>query len=456
MAYSWKKQASAAYGYSLARLSLQAYMYVEDIPRYYEGAREKQKTTDKRFMELLSAYRNGELTEECLCSFRDSLRFWMETVIAYTDCFLIYEHAWNRLERRFDTDIKPTGISDEDMVDILMDYLTSDRDAAIVNRRIQQIIGQLPVRFTRQKYYGMVRSALTSYIGADKEGLRNEMYLLRTASMAELDDGHRDSEPEFRDLFAALQAVSMRDATTEQYRDVQAKLHLASERLFADSEYLQMMQEMVNDLYVLLLTQEEATIDEAMAEHACRILDGLLAAYRSGDLVISEEITEELSSLEGVQEEFFEAYSRLEPVPEPHSPEPVSGTHSRDSVSAVFTGRSQDLAKGKKIERLLSSSSYASLEDEGSPELVSSQDAEAAANDYILGIEPVFAACQKPVMRAIMATALSILPVCFNSLDEIRSYIAGSLGSCADFAEKEASKELLMQIMEMDGYDAMV
>jgi len=47
-----------------------------------------------------------------------------------------------------------------------------------------------------------------------------------------------------------------------------------------------------------------------------------------------------------------------------------------------------------------------------------------------------------------MATSLSILPVFFNSAEEIHNYIENSLGSCTDPFEKATCMELLQQIME--------
>lgn len=443
MAYNWKKQASAAYGCSLARLALQVFMYMEDFPSSYEGAWSKRQGMDEQFMKLLAEYRREEapaddaLMEETE-AFRNLLTGRTETVIAYTDCFQIYEYAWNRLERRFLTDLKPTGISDGEMTQELMRYLTIDQDAAVTNQRIQQVIGELPVRFTRRKYYGMVREALTSYIGADMEGLNTMMYLLRTGSMTDLTREQKESEPELGGLLEALQAISMRDASADDYREAKAKLKIAADRLSAMSEYLHMMQDMVNDLCILLLTRKDAMRDAALEEHAGRILDGLHRMYEEHAVSIPDEIGEELPYLEGAQERYFEAYTRLDPVP-------ASGRRKDGKMSGEF-----------KVERLMSSSTYVSIQEEPEEGTVTAEAVDAAADAFIAGVEPVFAACQKPVMRAIMAGTLSTLPVCFNSLNEVREYIEGSFASCADPAEKETCKELLLQLMEMDAYDAMV
>ena len=73
---------------------------------------------------------------------------------------------------------------------------------------------------------------------------------------------------------------------------------------------------------------------------------------------------------------------------------------------------------------------------------------EKEAGAYFKELEEVFAGSSKQVVRAIMAKVLSDLPVYFGSMDEIQSYITGSLTSCLDEAEKETCKELLEELMD--------
>jgi hypothetical protein len=431
MSYNWKKQASAAYGAALARLTLNAYMYVEELPQSGETLRVRRADLDERFSRLLEAFLKGKLTKEEALGFRTELGRRMELVLAYADCFRIYEYALNRVERRFLDDAKPTGYSDEDMVRALMAYLTSGGDSALVNQRVQQIIGQLPVRFTRQKYYSMVRDALSVYIGADQEGLKNVMYLLRTGSMSELSDEQLREDEELFGLLQGLKAISFQNLTTEEYRDAQAKITIASERLNTSSDLLQLLEEMVNDIYLLMLTEEAAVYDVSLKEHAYHIMNGLSELCAKGCCEIPQELEEELSYLEGVQEEYMDLQNCLDPVP------------------AEAAG--EDAERGRIVEKLISSSSFAELNDSGEAgQSVDRNDVDCACDAYILASEPVLRSSQKPVSRAIMATTLAVLPVCFNSLDEIRNYIEGSLASCVDPAEKETCKELLIKMMESE------
>ena len=47
-----------------------------------------------------------------------------------------------------------------------------------------------------------------------------------------------------------------------------------------------------------------------------------------------------------------------------------------------------------------------------------------------------------------MAKCLSSLPANFQSLDEAREYIQGSLNSCSDEIEREACADLIRSLME--------
>ena len=59
----------------------------------------------------------------------------------------------------------------------------------------------------------------------------------------------------------------------------------------------------------------------------------------------------------------------------------------------------------------------------------------------------------KVLVRAVMSKILSRLPVFFNSLEEVRLYVEGSLRSCSDSKEKEISMRLIRMLIEQDKFD---
>lgn len=433
MTQYWRKQASVAYGYSLTRLALNYYTYFEDAAE--EITQESLKQADGRFHQILGAYLEGDAPVEALEGLREQVSCEMETVTAYADCFRIYEYALNRLERRFETDLPVMDVSEEEFVARLIHFLTNTTEAAVMNQRIQMIIGQLPIRFTRQKFYGLVMDALSAYIGSDQRGLDNMMYLLRTGAMVELTQAQRDRYHDLDILLEQLRNLPFKSLEADQYRDAMQKIGYASEALYLFSDTWQMLQDMINDLYVLSLTRADAMKDTVEEGNALSILKALYTQHQNGVCgEIADEITERLYLLEGVQESYYEKYERLDPAPE-----------YRD-------GEDETAYKARCVDKLLSASPFASLAEIHEDKRVERKDVEAAANAFFAQLEPVFAANPKPVVRAIMATVLSNLPVCFNSLDEIQEYIANSFASCTDPAEKETSMELLQKLMEFEDY----
>lgn len=433
MVKQWKRQASAAYGYALTRLALNSYMYFEELPEDYSAneAVRRQEPLDLEFQKLLCDLTKDTISLAAVGALRQRVQTEMECIIAFTDCFRIYEYVLNRVERRFDPTLPLSGLSDQEMASQILNFITSVKDAADMNRRIQEVIGQLPVRFTKQKYYSMVQEALSAYIGAQGEALENAMYLLRTAGMAELSDAQKENYPELKAYLDTLGQITFRTMTKEDYQKASGVLALGSEMVGTLSEYYQMLQEMVNDLYLVAMTKADAVRDIEREQCSFRILKGLLEMEEG---MIPEVVEEELYNLEGVQEEYYEKYLRVEPAPE------------------YQDGEDEDFSKMRIADLLMSSSNFASLEPKKEFREVTRQDVDAAFDAFVEQIDPVLKSCQKPVVRAIMATTLSALPVCFNSVNEIQEYVVNSLGGCSDLEEKETSIDLIHQLMEMEDY----
>lgn len=425
MTRQWKKQASAAYGCALTRLTLNCFMYFDEM------AAEKL-SADETFCRLMGAWLDGSLERSEVEAFREGILRKMETIVAYTDCFRTYEYALNRVERRFDHTLPVSELSEEEFIHQIMGFLTAADSAAVMNRRIQEVIGQLPIRFTRQKYYGMVREALSAYIGADQTALENIMYFLRTGAMVELTEDKKAEYPKLEELLKVLEQIRFKELTAEGYQNAVQAVMLASEMLMALSEECQTMQELANDLYLVSLTKDAAVRDAGQEDCACGILRELLNLDGKR---ISEELEAALFGLEGVQEEYYEKYQRLDPAPE----------YREGEDEEAYLMRCADL--------LMSTSPFVSLKENRQPKLAESGDIDRAMDEFVTLADPVLTGCQKPVMRAVMAATLSALPVCFNSLDEIQEYVANSLGSCSDFAEKETCRELILQLMESEDYE---
>lgn len=162
-----KKQMTAAYQYSYTRLALNYYTLYETITEEPELSG-KGGAFLATLHELIGAFLEGGDILSRLDQLREEVTREVEILTAYTDCFQIYEYVLNRMERSYRS-LPKTGLDDESFLAMLMAFITNTRESAVMNGRIRQIIGQLPVRLTKQKFYGLVLEGLSVYIGSPVE-----------------------------------------------------------------------------------------------------------------------------------------------------------------------------------------------------------------------------------------------------------------------------------------------
>lgn len=434
-----KKQMTAAYQYSYVRLALNYYTLFEALE---EELLVSPQISDCRIRlnQLLSHYYSGEDVLEEVLKLREDITGKVEVMTSYADCFQIYEYVLNRMERKFNS-MPVSSLSDDEFAKHLMEYITGSSETAVMNGRIKEVIGQLPVRLTKQKFFSLVMEGLSVYIGSSMESLKDMMYTLRTESMVQLPKDMGLGYEEFFQLLEQLQKTDYKNMTTEGFESAMDKLLDASEGLTKESGFYVMIQEIVNDFCVLLMAGRDAVVDVKEEELYSSIVKEVLEqSHKEEGSFGSDELFHKLTQMEGRQEAFFERYLKTE-LPQ----------------ESEEWNRDPDYIRAVNVDRLLSGSSFAELKylssqeesektEEG--ELVDRISLEKEAGAYFKELEEVFAGSSKQVVRAIMAKVLSDLPVYFGSMDEIQSYITGSLTSCLDEAEKETCKELLEELMD--------
>lgn len=436
-----KKQMTTAYQYSYVRLVLNYYTLFESIAEETRVS-EHISGCSTRLNELFTDYYSGKDILEGVLALREDITNKVEIMTSYADCFQIFEYVLNRMERKFKT-MPVSPFQDDAFAKRLMEYITGSSETSVMNGRIKEVIGQLPVRLTKQKFFSLVMEGLSVYIGSPMESLKDMMYTLRTESMTQLPKDMDQGYQEFYKLLEQLRRVDYKNMTAEGYEDAIGKLGSVSEGLTKESGFYVMIQEIVNDFCVLILSAGEAVVDVKEEELYSSAVKEILHNFsKEEDSFGSDEIFLKLTQMEGRQEAFYEKYLKIE-LPQ--------ASEKRYSDS--------DDIKSMNVDILLSGSSFAKLKCLSSKEesvkkeedvLVDRLTLEKEAGAYLKELEDVFAGSSKQVVRAIMAKVLSDLPVYFGSIDEIQSYITGSLTSCQDEAEKETCKELLEELMDYE------
>lgn len=434
-----KKQMTAAYQYSYVRLVLNYYTLFETIGEE-PGISESISECCRRLNELLGNHFSGVDCLEDLLKLREAITGEVEIMTSYTDCFQNYEYVLNRLERKFKS-LPDSKSDDSAFAEKLLSFITGSDETVVMNGRIKDVVGQLPVRLTKQKFFSLIAEGLSVYIGSSPESFQDMMYTLRSVSMTSLPNDMKKGHEEFYSLLEQFRCMDYKNLTGEQFDSAMAGLKSVSEKLIAESGLYVMLQEIVNDFCVLLFSGKEAVIDVNEEEFYQSMITEVLGKFQKEDYSFGDDsFFEKLTQLEGRQESYYERYLKVE-VPQEEEE----------------WGTDPDYIKSVNIDRLLSGSSFAELKtfkteivSEKEESLVDRFYLEKETGIYIKELEQFFSGTSKQVTRAVMAKVLSCLPVYFNSIDEIQAYIRGSLTSCLDEAEKETCKELLEELMDYE------
>lgn len=428
-----RRQLTAAYHCSCIRLALNFYTA-------YEAAAEKKSFENDRvaglydrFCELLAACLKGQ-TDCRADELRQDVIREMEKVTDYTDAFQGYEYVMNRIEGRFVPKLMGKKPEDtERLTEEILSWLQTAPDPAELCERLQMITGQLPVRFTKQKFFALLEERLSIYKGLARSAFEDTLYILRSEGLLNRPMVREEAYGALFDRMKEFEQADLRHLTAQQYRHLAAELEEGSREINDVSGELLCLTDMVNDLCVILLAQGTAVSDLSCEQNTKEILEGILKIFESKKWVeIPQEITDCLPALEGKQEQYFEQWLKedisLEELQEENGPQ----------AEAAW-----------KAGLLMSGSAFMSLEK---PEADEAETDEAffreKLDELFKDMTEFWKELPKAVVRAAMAKCLSSLPVDFRSIDEAREYIQGSLDSCSDETEREACADLIRNLME--------
>lgn len=436
-----KKQISAACHYAYTRLALNYYMYYEVI---LEGdlLSGRLEGLGKRYHSLLKSFLKGNPQLDELDCLRTDTASAMEANTAYTDVFQAYEYVLNRLEGRFEPQLmgdRNVRIDEEEWTAEIMAYIMDTDQGMVVNERIQSVVGQLPIRLTRNKFFAMVEKGLSVYKGGTVSGLDDMLYILRSEAMLVRPEDMETGYEDLHSIFREFENTDFKAVTAEEYRHLTAEMERAGQILLDTTGELMLFMDLINDLYVLMLSRKWAMMEVSEERLLQGMLSSVHALFEGGAATaIPQELTDKLSMLEGKQEAYFEQWMRLE-----------------TDVNGAADGMDEDREILRKIGLLMSDSSFMSLErPDSGPEPKVDEELMAGKLEHFFGeLSAAWEGKPKVLIRAVMSKILSRLPVFFDSLEEVRLYVEGSLRSCSDGKEKEISMRLIRMIMEQDNFD---
>ena len=255
-------------------------------------------------------------TNEDLCKRAEALRNEVigrvDVLTSFTDRLQVFEYVLNRIRGRYEE------FEDDYDIDALVEkcfgYMFSDTDNAAVNERIREILSQLPVRMTKQKFYETVGETMSVYKGSDLSSLMLYDYMLRISGMIYKTKGNVMAYKDIFELIANLTITDFDELSKEQFESKFARLTEAGEFISETFDRLSLIIEVVNNLLVYLLTKAYEDEDRERESARFAILK-TLDAFKGEYLDVSDYISETevlFSNLEGFMERTAQEYARLD------------------------------------------------------------------------------------------------------------------------------------------------
>ena len=378
---------------------------------------------------LLSAFSPEEYEESIkeLAELREKVISRMDILTAYTDLFILYEHIMNRLEAVFEEMDEPAAMDNDAVAKEILQWIFAEEEPALINEHIKEMLSCLPVRMTKGKFLELVENAFSIYEEADSQSVDMFDYMLRSASGLYSPKGMAKSYAKLDKVKKLFESKSLADLTKEEYEERKAALAEGTEYIRNATECLGAVQAIANALLTVLLTKQYFTLSTEQAS------------------VRPQEITKTLLSGEGVDTEalFAGIETEMEKISEDIMGLEASLLHVKENMERQIEELMLSVIYHRllMVQRLNSSSAYASLEEPESKE----------PEGYLMKVKEAFLVDIREALetgsrlrnRAVMAAVLRELPVFFNNHTEVMNYVRNALEGCRDEKEKKISVELL-------------
>lgn len=375
----------------------------------------------------------------------------MQVATSYVDMCIVFEYMLNRVQYRF----QPVEdlLKDDVLAENIIRFIFSVNDNMVVNENIRTMLGQLPVRMTKSRYFDLVRNSLSVYKDGDVSSLEGYLYMFRTSALLYRPGGMEEHFTEFAALVEELSQLDYDGLSQEAYTLYSEKIQNAAERLQDISDLYMSLQQMVNDLYTLLLNrnyriyEKDSKSSETVIEGIWRMLtdnEGEFFTDEQGKVLTLQEeklafIETYLMRTEGAQEQLYEKSILLEAIQQ------ELAESAGEEISAL--GLSKDMEGLLLSSQLMSASMFIDLDEGVADQPVTAAYLKEQTDKLLQELESMFKEKGKQYRRAVMAATLEKMPVFFTSAEEVAEYVRTSLSMCTDDSEKYAVQMLVEELM---------
>ena len=421
---AFAKDLSAAYG-SSAILNLSM-----NYANYFVNSKEKE--TDRSFAGLgdkinsliKSTIVEGNVSKESIEeieNIREEVKARVDAATAFLSAFENFNYVLSRKlpnkeyeGKEFDTDDEARKI---------LAYIFEDDDNIMINSKIQRVISELPIRYTKGKFFDIIETSVDRYTGAEKKALKAFAYMVRQAGMIYDLDNMQKLYPELADEFEYFKNFEFDKATKKQILTESVKLNSTIARCSELTDDGILVMEVVNDLYAVLLNWDSLNKEDVELE--TEMITFTNESFANEDRSLEEfdaKMAEIFTKLEGKLEAVYEDLMSYE-----GTLFDVQNRFVKEASEYGYKDKYDDLYKCSILKQ---GSLFADLNDLEDTGLTETADLDKLKDTLKSEFDRIFSEVDRSVRRGIMAQVIGSIPVYFENRTEVMDYIRSALASC--------------------------
>ena len=435
--------AASLLNYSTIKLSMNLFTMYEMSEEVSLSSREEiEDYIDRIATAIRELYvEDGNVSKDTISMIteaRDKITERMGILTSFTDSLEIYEYIINRKEAEFNEDKRE--INTQELAERMYEFVFSGdkNDKLLINSRIQEIVAQLPVRMTNARFFDIIGNSMSIYRGGEKSSVDSFKDAIRDASMLGRPEGFTTAFPEVYEIFKDFENTDYKNFTEDDFKKLSDSLMQITDIIQDYVSNFLMISEIINDLLISLYTYSFA--DKSYLKDAFDVSKTILGEIISAEDIYaaSDNFDSLFAKIEGEQENAYDEVLSLE----------AGFEELYDSYYEVY----DDEIKNRfdilyKSDKLTSSSLYMDIDTPRSEITVISDEADEAYIEKLKSeleaeLTEHFKKISRLEKRSIMAKVLSLMPVFFNSPQEIKEYFEFALNSCANKDELVAVNDL--------------
>lgn len=421
---AFAKDLSAVYG-SSAILNLSM-----NYANYFVNSKEKE--TDRSFVGIgdkINALIKSTIVEgnvskksiEEIENIREEVKAGVDAATAFLSAFENFNYVLSRKLPNKEYDGKEFDTDDEARK--ILTYIFEDDDNILINSKIQRVISELPIRYTKGKFFDIIETSVDRYAGTEKKALKAFAYMVRQAGMIYDLDNMQKLYPELADEFEYFKNFEFDKATKKQLLTESVKLNSTIARCSELTDDGILVMEVVNDLYAVLLNWD--SINKEDAELEVEMITFTNESFANEDRSLEEfdvKMAEIFTKLEGKLEAVYEDLMSYEGT--------LFDVQSRFVKEASEYGYKDKYDDLYKCSILKQGSLFADLNDLEDTGLTETADLDKLKDTLKSEFDRIFNEVDRSVRRGIMAQVIGSIPVYFENRTEVMDYIRSSLASC--------------------------